>query len=88
MKLNKNFVLREIAGEVMLVPTGEMSAKINGFVALNGVGALIVKKLNDGAELSEIVAAVTDEFDTDTETATDDVRHFLETLVEKGIAEE
>lgn len=55
MKLNQNFVLREIAGEAMLVPTGEISAKINGFIALNEVGAVIVKKLAECCEISDIV---------------------------------
>ncbi len=85
MKLNENFILREIAGEVMLVPTGAEAAKINGFVAVNGVGAVILKKLSVGADINEIVQTVTDEFDTDAETALRDIEKFLDGLRKSGI---
>lgn len=85
MKLNQNFVLREIAGEAMLVPTGEISAKINGFIALNEVGAVIVKKLAEACEISDIVKALTDEFDVDEETALRDAESFLKGLRENEV---
>ena len=88
MKLNPNFVLREIAGEAMLVPTGEISAKINGFIALNEVGAIIVRKLAEGCEMSDIVKAVTDEFDVDEETALRDSESFLKGLRENEVVSE
>ena len=33
MKVSKDFILREIAGEYILVPTGASAAKINGLLS-------------------------------------------------------
>lgn len=87
MKLKENFILREIAGEAMLVPTGAESARINGFISLNPVGALICKALEGGAEPDELIKAVTDQFEIDADTAERDVNAFLDKLRENGIAE-
>ncbi len=85
MKLNKNFVLRDIAGEIMLVPIGEEAARIGGFIALNDVGAVIVRKLSEGCERDDLIKAITDEFEVDSETAAHDTDSFLAVLKEKGI---
>lgn len=85
MKLNKNFVLRDIAGEVMLVPIGKEAANIGGFIALNDVGALIVKKLSEGCERADLIKAVTDEFEIDESTAERDTDIFIAALNEKNI---
>ena len=34
MKTNKEYMLREIAGETVLVPTGSASQKLNGMIRL------------------------------------------------------
>ena len=35
MKVSKDFILREIAGEYILVPTGISATKINGLITMN-----------------------------------------------------
>lgn len=47
MKLNGNFVLRDIAGESMLIPVGEASGKVNGIITLNESGVVIWNALNE-----------------------------------------
>ena len=41
MKASKDFILREIAGEYILVPAGAASAKLNGLITLNELGWFI-----------------------------------------------
>ena len=43
MKITKNpeLILRTIAGESVLIPTGEMAARFNGMISLNGPAAFI-----------------------------------------------
>ena len=38
MKASKEFILREIAGEHILVPIGTAAANFNGLISMNEVG--------------------------------------------------
>ena len=41
MKVSKEFILREIAGEHILVPIGAAAANFNGLISMNEVGRLL-----------------------------------------------
>ena len=45
MKIKREFVLREIAGDILLVPVGKTALDLNGMLTLNEVGAEIWKML-------------------------------------------
>ena len=45
MKIKREFVLREIAGDILLVPAGKTALDLNGMITLNAVGADIWKML-------------------------------------------
>ena len=45
MKINKDFMIRDIAGETILVPTGEISHNFNGMITLNEVAAFILQNI-------------------------------------------
>ena len=46
MKTNSEFILREIAGEAVLIPTGEASQNLNGMIHLTETGAFIWKQVD------------------------------------------
>ena len=52
MELKREFVLREIAGDTLLIPTGRTALDLNGMLTLNELGAEIWRLLpqaeNDG----------------------------------------
>ena len=80
MKIKKEFVLREIAGEYILVPVGNTAMEFNGLITLNEVGAFLWEKLQQQIELDQLVDAVLDEYEIDPETAGLDVEEFVENL--------
>ncbi|MEE1312447.1 MAG: PqqD family protein [Lachnospiraceae bacterium] len=80
MKIKKEFVLREIAGEYILVPVGNTAMEFNGLITLNEVGAFLWEKLQQQIELDQLVDAVLDEYEIDRETAGLDVEEFVENL--------
>ena len=47
MKVSKDYILREIAGEFMLVPVGAAAAKFNGLITMNEIGTFIFKQLGE-----------------------------------------
>ena len=77
MKTNSEYILREIAGEIVLIPTGSASQKLNGMIRLTETAAFIWKQVDTARDLSEIIRRIQEEFEVDEETAGRDVRGFL-----------
>lgn len=78
-------ILREIAGEHILVPTGETAEKLNGLMNLNDSGLLLWNRLQKDCTEKELVDSILDEYEVDRATAEADVREFLAQMVEAGI---
>ena len=88
MRLNSDYVLREIAGDYVLVPTGEAVAKFNGLFGVSEVGARILELLPECTDEASVVSRIVDEYDIDEETAKKDVEEFIADLREKEIITE
>lgn len=80
MRTNTDYILKEIAGESLLIPTGEASQRLNGMIRLTETAAFIWKQVDDAENLEEIVRRMTDEFEVDQESAKKDVYGFLNEL--------
>lgn len=87
MKIKEGFVLREIAGQTIVVALGEATKTFNGMIKLNDTGKLIWTMLSEGAEKSDIVKRMTDEYEVDAETVERDVDRFINTLQGANILE-
>ena len=87
MKLADGFVLREIAGESILIPVGVQATVLDGMVTLSASGAVIWKALSEKADYDYALKAVLDEFDVTEETAKQDLDDFLKQLKENGLLE-
>lgn len=85
MKRNTDFMLRDIAGEVILVPTGAATQQFNGMITLNEVAAFIWKNLDESESSEILVDKIMDEFEVDRETATRDAIGFVSALYERGL---
>ncbi len=88
MKISKEFILREIAGEYILVPVGKTALTFNGLISVNEVGALIWGMLEKGSDVSTIVNGILDEYDVDEQTATADVLEFISYLKSNNIIDD
>lgn len=80
MKLNGEFVFREIAGEFIMVPIGQTALKFNGLVSVNEVSAEIVKGIQSSKSREEIYSYILDSFDVTPEEAAADLDEFLSQL--------
>ena len=87
MKIKNGFVVREIAGQSVVVALGEASKSFNGIIKLNETGRVIWDKLTEGAEKEEIINAILAEYDIDSATVEKDVDTFVATLKENNILE-
>lgn len=87
MKIKEGFLLREIAGNPVVVPTGIQTVNLNGMITLSQTGALLWRELEKGADQKDLVDAMLNEYDIDRETASEDITAFLDKLKNAGILE-
>ena len=87
-KATESVVVREIAGETMLIPITSQLADMQKIFTLDEVSALIWSLLDGKHSLQDIVAAVTRDFDVAEEAATADANRFLGELCEVGLVEQ
>lgn len=85
MKLKREFVLREIAGDTLLVPAGKTALDMNGMITLNEVAADIWRMLPDAKDEDEIVRRILNDYDATEAQVRRDVAAFLNRLRELGI---
>lgn len=77
MKLKKQFVLREIVGEAVLVPIGESAARFNGLLTVNELGKFIWENIESAKDEEELLQRILDEYEVDRDVAKADLDEFL-----------
>lgn len=85
MKLKTQVVLRNIAGEDILIPVGGDVTQSDRIFALNETSAAAVKALINGGDENDMLKAVLDEFDVDEAVAKQDIAELIERLKEFGL---
>lgn len=86
MKIKDNFILREIAGEHILIPVGEAALRVHGMVTLSESAVLLYEKLQNECE-EDLVNVLTAEYEVDRDEALRDVKAFLAQMRRVGILE-
>lgn len=87
MKLKQGFVMRKIAGETIVVPSGD-ELNLNMMITLNETGKFIWNCLETGADMDEVAQKLSEEYDVDKEKARQDAEAFMNKLRENGFLEE
>ena len=82
MRIKPGYLLRDVAGQHVVVPTGAAAVDFNGIITLNGTGKFLWEQLQKGASRATLVAKLLDAYAVDAERATADVDGFLAKLVE------
>lgn len=85
MQIKKEMILREIAGENILVPGADAVLDLNGLFVVTETGAFIWKTLPEVNSEEELVDKMLEEYEIDKETAQSDVAEFLDRLRKFGI---
>lgn len=80
MRINDQFILRTIADDNILIPTGQTAFQVKGLIALSESGALLYNRLKDGCAREDLVAALTAEYDVSEDEARRDTEAFLEQM--------
>ena len=87
MKIKGRFVVRDIAGDTVIVPVGETALQYNGMITTNKTGAVLWQALENGTNTDSLVQLLMEKFEVDLETASADVKAFLEQMEKAGLLE-
>ncbi len=86
MKLSENFVLKNVAGENVVMPVGDAVGKINGMIKLNPSAKVIWNALEDNKDFDGILEEMKKTFcGVDDTTLKEDINYFLNKLREHEI---
>ena len=85
MKIKDGFILKEVAGENVVIPTGSNLVDFNAMMTLNETGVFLWQHLEQDTTIDKLVDAVCAEYDIDRDTATEDIKDFVQSLEVNGI---
>ena len=87
MKLKNGFVLRQVGGQTVVLPSGS-ELDLNMMITLNDTGKFLWERLEKGAELQELVKALCAEFEVEEDRAKAGFSAFVENLKSHGFLED
>lgn len=80
MRIVSGFIVRQIAGETVAIPSGPSARLLSGLISLNGTGQFLFDLLRTEQTEDTLVRSMIDTYEVDEATAQADVREFLELL--------
>ena len=83
MKIKEGFLLRQVAGQTVVLPAGN-DLDLNMMITLNNTGAFLWERLQSETDEAALVAALLAEYDVDGDTARKSVAAFVKKLNDNG----
>ncbi len=83
MKLKDGFIVREVAGQTVVLPSGE-DLDLNMMITLNGTGKFLWEQLQQECDEEMLTAALLNEYVVDEAAARNSVQRFVKKLNDHG----
>lgn len=87
MKIKGEYVLREIAGDTLLIPVGKTALSLNGMITFDVTAAEIWKGIEEQLTENEILQRILNRFDVPMAVAKQDLEEFLQELRKADLLE-
>ena len=87
MKKMKEFILREVADESILIPTGKTTEEFNGIISLTETAAFIYNHIEEAESFEALINMITSEYNVDKETAAKDAYVFINHMISTGLVD-
>ena len=88
MKIKEGLILKEIAGNYIIVPLSGSLVDLNAMINVNETGAFLFKELESETTKEKLVDMMTKEYEIDKETAGSDIEDFLDVLRKNSMLDE
>lgn len=85
MEIKNEYVIRNIAGDNILVPIGKTIDNFNGLIILNEMARFIWEKIPEARDEGELLDFILDEYEVEREVAKADLEEFLGILRKEKI---
>lgn len=86
MKIKEGFMLRQVAGQHIVMPLGQKALDFNCAITLNESGAFLWSVLEKGvADKNELLSKLLEEYDVEETLAQKDIDAFLQKLIENDL---
>ena len=85
MKIKSGYILKQVANQTIVVPTGTEAMNFNGIINLNDSGKLLFQSLQQECETDDLVQILMTHYEVDRDTAKKDVLSFVKVLQEKHL---
>lgn len=88
MKIKDSFILRNIAGNNVVLPMGASSESFSGMMTLNETGVFLWNTLKKDITMDVLVNALLSEYNVSAAEAKEDAEAFVATLRGAGVLDE
>lgn len=86
-KAKSGFELKEIAGELLLMPRGAETVDYNFVTVFNEAGALIYRAMNDFVDIDTLAQLLVEKYLISADDAKADVLAYVEKMLNEGLVE-
>lgn len=86
MKLKEGYIMREVAGQIVVLPTGD-DLNLNQMITLNETGRFLWQLLEKESDEDSLKAALLAQYEVDELTAGKSVSYFIKKLMDYGFLE-
>lgn len=87
MRQRTDCILREVAGEFVLIPIGAAAVDLNGMITLSETASFIWRLLEQDQSFDSLLAAVLERYEVEQAVAAADLRQTLSDLDRLGLLE-
>ena len=85
LKSDKEYVLRQIGDDYIIVPVGKTTLSFNGMITVNETGAFLWEQLIKGTNKEELLRTLIETYEVTQEEAERDIDEFLDVLYKNNI---
>lgn len=86
-RAKQDFVLRDIAGELILMPRGASTTDDNYITVFNETGALLYRAMQEYTDVRTLAGLLVQQYGISGEEALADTQAYLDKMLGEGIAE-
>ena len=88
MRIKDGFVLRQVAGQFVVIATGEASRNFHGMIKLNQTGADVWNGIAKGKTIEEIAGDWASDYGIEEAEARQDAEALLRKMIDAGFVEQ
>lgn len=88
IKIKDGYILKKVAGENIVIATGEARLSFNGIITFNEVGAEVFTRLDGTRTLSQVTDEIAAIYNAPKELIKADIEKLVEKMRNNGLLEE